>query len=83
MPISTQDKIHLLKDLLQNQSSEQYMTTDEAEQIQRLLSSLSNEPALQPMVQQAISSIAQKHTVDHEPFAENDVVQWLNVLNVE
>lgn len=83
MPITTEDKLHLLADLLQNQASEQYMTTDEAEQIQRLISTLSTDPNLQPILKETLSAIEEKHQLNHQPFAENDVIQWINVLNVE
>lgn len=83
MPISNQDKLQLLRDLLQNQAAEHYMTTDEAAQIERLVSSLTTAPALQPDVQQTLNLIQQKHQLNHEPFEQNDVEQWLNVLSIE
>lgn len=83
MPITNHDKLHLLRDLLQNQAAENYMTTDEAAQIERLVSSLTTDPALQPAVQQTLDMIQQKHQLNHEPFEQNDVQQWLNVLSIE
>jgi hypothetical protein len=83
MPISNEDKLHLLRDLLLNQAAENYMTTDEAAQIERLLSTLATDPSLQPAVQQTLDHIQQKHQLNHEPFDQNDVEQWLNVLTIE
>ncbi|WP_332633823.1 YtzH-like family protein [Halalkalibacter flavus] len=83
MPITNQDKLRLLKDLLENQAAENYMTTDEAEQIERLLSSLNDDPTLQPVVSQTLSLIREKHQLNHEPFQQNDVEQWLNALTIE
>ncbi|ARK31765.1 YtzH-like family protein [Halalkalibacter krulwichiae] len=83
MPISNTDKLHLLRDLLQNQATENYMTTDEAAQIERLVSSLATDPSLQPVVQETLDLIQQKHQLNHEPFEQNDVEQWLNALSLE
>ncbi|GAE34194.1 YtzH-like family protein [Halalkalibacter akibai] len=83
MPISNEDKLHLLRDLIENQAAENYMTTDEAQQIERLLSSLATDPALQPAVLETLEQIQQKHQLNHEPFDQNDVEQWLNVLTIE
>ncbi|MFC0473207.1 YtzH-like family protein [Halalkalibacter kiskunsagensis] len=83
MPISNHDKLQLLKDLLQNQAAENYMTTDEAAQIERLLSTLSDDPTLQPVIQQTLGLMQEKHQLNHEPFQQNDVEQWLNALSLE
>nr|WP_081727612.1 YtzH-like family protein [Halalkalibacter wakoensis] len=81
--MTNKDKLHLLKDLLENQSAENYMTTDEAEQIERLLSSLATDASLQPEIQQTLNHIHEKHELNHEPFQQQDVEQWLNVLSIE
>lgn len=83
MPITSQTKLQLLKDLLQNQANEQYMTTDEAAQIDRLVTSLANDSSLQPELRATLSSIQQLHTFDHQPFPDDEVSQWINSLNVE
>jgi hypothetical protein len=83
MPISNNDKLQLLKDLIENQAAENYMTTDEAKQIERLLSTLSDDPTLQPGIHQTLSLMQEKHQLNHEPFQQNDVEQWLNALSLE
>ncbi|MDT8859346.1 YtzH-like family protein [Alkalihalobacillus sp. MEB130] len=83
MPITNHDKLQLLKDLLENQAAEHYMSTDEAAQIERLVSSLSDDASLQPTVLETLGHIQQKHQLNHEPFEQNDVEQWLNVLSIE
>ena len=59
------------------------MTTDEAAQIERLVSSLATDHALQPEIQQTLGMIQQKHQLNHDPFEQTDVEQWLNVLSIE
>ncbi|GAE32376.1 YtzH-like family protein [Halalkalibacter hemicellulosilyticus] len=83
MPITSQTKLQLLKDLLQNQANEHYMTTDEAAQIERLVSSLSNDTSLEPELRATLSSIKQLHTLNHQPFPDEEVSQWMNSLNIE
>ncbi|WP_227936551.1 YtzH-like family protein [Alkalihalobacillus deserti] len=83
MPISHENKLQLLRDIIQNQAAENHMTTDEAAQIERLVSSLATDPTLQPKVQQTLDLIQQKHQLNHDPFEQNDVEQWLNVLSLE
>lgn len=83
MPLTPHNKLQLLKDLLENQAAEQYMTTDEAAQIERLVSSLSADPSLQPALQQTLQHIQQTHQQNNEPFQQMDVEQWLSVISLE
>ncbi|MCM3759586.1 YtzH-like family protein [Alkalihalobacillus oceani] len=83
MPLSSANKIQLLKDILQNQATEQHMTIDEADQIEQLLTHLSVDASLQPGVQQTLQQIQQLHVKNTEPFQQNDVEQWLTNLSIE
>lgn len=83
MPITSQTKLQLLKDLLQNQANEHYMTTHEAAQIERLVTSLANDSSLQPELRATLSSIRQLHTLDHQPFPNEEISQWINNLNAD
>ncbi|WP_100405151.1 YtzH-like family protein [Bacillus solitudinis] len=81
MTMSNYDKLGLLRDLLQNQSVEQYMSTDEAEQIERLLSNLVTEIHFSPSIQQSLQEMQQVHKINHDPFEKEFVDQWLNVIS--
>ncbi len=83
MPLNSDNKLQLLKDLLQNQASEQYMTTGEAAQIEQLVSSLSIDASLNPTLHQTLQHIQQTHQLNNEPFQQVDVEQWINDLSVE
>ncbi|TWI56918.1 YtzH-like family protein [Halalkalibacter nanhaiisediminis] len=83
MPLTSQDKLRLLKDLLQNQAAEQYMTNGEATQIERLVSSLAADTNLDPAVHQTLDQIQQIHQINHEPFQQADVDQWLGTFSTE
>jgi hypothetical protein len=81
MPISNQHKIGLLCDILKNQADEHYMTDDEASQIARLLQSLNNDPSVDQSVKQIIGEITEQHQLNHEPFLQENVEQWLTSMN--
>jgi hypothetical protein len=81
MPISSQHKIGLLCDILKNQADEAYMTQDEATQIERLLQSLSNDPSLNEEIKEILVEMSQHHEINHKPFQEQNVEQWLNVMD--
>ncbi|NEU29989.1 hypothetical protein GN156_04250 [bacterium LRH843] len=80
MSITNNEKLQLLSDLLKNQAAENYMTTDEGAQIERLLSSLSNDPSLDPNLQQTLKQIQLLQS--NEPFQQTDVEQWINVISL-
>ncbi|WP_017726527.1 YtzH-like family protein [Halalkalibacterium ligniniphilum] len=80
MPITNREKVRLLKDLLQNQATEQYMSLDEAAQIERITSSILQDQTLPIDLQHTIRSIQTKHTQNTSPFSNDDVEQWLSVL---
>ncbi|WP_100373812.1 YtzH-like family protein [Bacillus sp. FJAT-45037] len=81
MPLSSQHKIGLLCDILQNQADEKYMTDDEATQINRLLQSLTNDPSVSSDMKHTLTEITQHHVINHQPFEQKDVEKWLNVIN--
>ncbi len=83
MSLNHKHKLQLLKDLLQNQVDEQHMTQDEAEQIDRLISTLSTDPAVQPHIQQMIEEI--QHTLKRytAPFPQKTVEQWVYLISLE
>jgi hypothetical protein len=78
--MSNYNKLSLLRDLLQNQAIEQYMSTDEATQIDRLLSSLATDPNFSPSIQQTLQEMKRLHQINHDPFQQEFVEQWLNVI---
>ncbi|WP_209123914.1 YtzH-like family protein [Alkalihalobacillus sp. BA299] len=81
MPMNNYDKLGLLADILKNQSTEQYMTKDEYEQINRLTESLLAENQTDPNLLQALQHIQQMNVNNHQPFENQDVTQWLQVLD--
>ncbi|WYP25571.1 YtzH-like family protein [Alkalihalobacillus sp. FSL W8-0930] len=81
MTLSNSHKLQLLCDLLQNQSTEQYMTDGEAHQIDRLVQSLSRDPNLDPSLLQTIQQIQEQHQLDNRPFT-NDVSEWVTSLSI-
>ncbi|MDE5415858.1 YtzH-like family protein [Alkalihalobacterium chitinilyticum] len=81
MPMNSYDKLGLLTDILKNQSSEQYMTKDEYEQINRLTQSLIADSHNDPNLLQALQSIQQLNVDNHQPFVDQDVNQWIEILD--
>ncbi len=81
--MSNYDKLGLLRDLLQSQATEKYMTTDEATQIERLLSSLANDQNFSPSIQQVLQEMRSMHRMNHEPFQQEFVEQWLNTISID
>ncbi|OLO40200.1 hypothetical protein BTR23_06790 [Alkalihalophilus pseudofirmus] len=81
MPMNSYDKLGLLTDILKNQSTEQYMTKDEYDQINRLTESLIAESQNDPNLLQALQHIQQLNVNNHQPFENQDVNQWLQILD--
>ncbi|MBU8905252.1 YtzH-like family protein [Desertibacillus haloalkaliphilus] len=83
MPMNYHHQLGLLSDILKNQASEQYMTTDEYNQVQRLTSSLLNNANIDPNVQQTLAGIQQATQTQGGTsyFAQQDVEQWINTIN--
>ncbi|WP_413378981.1 YtzH-like family protein [Alkalihalobacillus sp. 1P02AB] len=78
MPLTTEHKLGLLMDLLQNEISEQYMTSHEKHQLLELLITLKNESSLREETLQTINEI-QGYSFDH-PWPHADVENWLNTF---
>ncbi|WP_170885649.1 YtzH-like family protein [Bacillus alkalicellulosilyticus] len=81
MPINQEHKLSLLTDILKNQMEQHQMTTDEYDQISRLLSSLLNESALSnTQLEQTFMAIQQHHYGNNSGFSDTDVEQWLQTI---
>ncbi|BAB06981.1 YtzH-like family protein [Halalkalibacterium halodurans] len=74
-------KLGLLKDLLQGQDADQYMTLDQARQIDELTLAMMNDPNLSADVQATLESIQSKLEHNTSPFLASDVEQWLSELD--
>ncbi|SDB81154.1 YtzH-like family protein [Shouchella lonarensis] len=79
MPISVEQKLGLLRDLLQNRQSEQYFTANEQIQLQQLATILMHEPTLNSSLSQTLQTIAS--TTGSENVEDTAVQQWLSTLD--
>ncbi|UOE93500.1 YtzH-like family protein [Alkalihalobacillus sp. LMS39] len=80
MPINEKHKLSLLVDILKNQVEQEYMTTDEYDQISRLTSSLLHEGNLDPTLKQTFLKIQEQHYGNTHQFNQNDVEHWVETI---
>ncbi|KQL57441.1 MULTISPECIES: YtzH-like family protein [Bacillaceae] len=64
MPLSTNDKLSLIKDLLRSHQSEHFLTRNEREQLTQLLSNLADETTLDSRISDTISQISSANHTD-------------------
>lgn len=81
MPINDNNKLGLLIDILNNQASESYISTDEQEQINRLAEQLISNGNLHPNMVEALQQIKNLNTPDHRPFQQTKVNEWLQLFS--
>ncbi|MFS0787556.1 YtzH-like family protein [Shouchella sp. 1P09AA] len=78
MPLSTNHKLSLIKDLLLSQQTEHFLTQNEQEQLTQLLSNVAQDQSLDSSLSDTISQIASASETD--TFDSQAIDSWINQL---
>lgn len=89
LPISHQDKLNLLKDILNNHQMDCCGSVSECEQVRRLVKSIMMQPDLDQHAQSVLEKIyyysqlgSQSAQLDHHIEAhQSELSQWVNEIN--
>ncbi|WP_066292158.1 YtzH-like family protein [Bacillus sp. FJAT-29937] len=89
MPISQQDKLNLLKDILNNHQMDCCGSVSECEQLKRLVKSIMMQPGLDPYAQSVLEEIyyySQHGSItaqldNHIEAHQSELSQWVNEIN--
>ena len=89
MPISQQDKLNLLKDILNNHQMDCCGSVSECEQLKRLVKSIMMQPGLDPYAHSVLEEIyyysqhgSQSAQLDnHIEAHQSELSQWVNEIN--
>ncbi|QED48991.1 YtzH-like family protein [Cytobacillus dafuensis] len=89
MPISHQDKLNLLKDILNNHQMDCCGSVSECEQLKRLVKSLMVHPSLDEHAQSILEEIYKYsqhginsvHLDNHIESHQNELTQWVSDIN--
>ncbi|MFB4210600.1 YtzH-like family protein [Shouchella sp. JSM 1781072] len=78
MPLSTNHKLSLIKDLLLSQQTEHFLTHNEHEQLTQLLSNVAQDQSLDSSLSDTISQISSATETD--TFDSQTINSWLEQL---
>ncbi|WP_096202631.1 YtzH-like family protein [Bacillus sp. FJAT-45350] len=79
MPLSNDDKLGLLYDILRNKEEFQRISPDEYDQITRLTNNLLQDQNLDPQLHQTLLDIQQVYGDNSDPLSEPNVQSWIDV----
>ncbi|KYG26664.1 YtzH-like family protein [Alkalihalobacillus trypoxylicola] len=83
MSLTIQHKMGLLMDLLHHQLEEQFLTNDEKQQLERLLSTLSNEPLLNEHAKLLLQDMYEQQFNQTESFTNQQIQSWIEFIEEE
>ncbi|MBP2241458.1 hypothetical protein J2Z40_002021 [Cytobacillus eiseniae] len=89
MPISQQDQLNLLKDILSNHQTDCCGSVSECEQLERLVKSLLMNPTIDSQAKAVLeeiyyysqSGVNATHLDNHIELHQNELSSWVNDIN--